>query len=77
MSSALTLAASGVLLAVPAGLAFGMLWALGRGGVRGLGAWAAVPAAVVFTLGAVVVLWPAVGWLGRGFERTDPVETAA
>lgn len=75
VGSALTLLASAVLLAVPAGLAFGVFWELRRVGVAGPGFWAAVPAGALFTLGALVVLWPVVGWLGRVFERTDPIET--
>ncbi len=75
VGSALTLAASAVLLAVPAGLAFVPLWALHHAGAARLGAWLVVPAAIVFTLGAAAVLWPVIGWLGRVFDRTDPVES--
>ncbi len=77
VGSALTLAASAVLLAVPAAAALGALWALGRGRGARFGPWVGLPAAVLFTLGALAVLWPVVGWLGRVFEGTDPVETTA
>ncbi|HEY0779423.1 MAG TPA: hypothetical protein VGD56_15760, partial [Gemmatirosa sp.] len=75
--SALTLAASALLLAVPAGLALALVWALRRAGGAALGPWLAVPGAALFTLAAAGVLWPVIGWLGRVFERTDPVETTA
>ncbi|GJG86544.1 hypothetical protein tb265_17250 [Gemmatimonadetes bacterium T265] len=77
VGSALTLATSAVLLAVPAGVAVGIAWALQRTSAARLGPWIAVPPAVLFTLGAVAVLWPVVRWLGRVFDRTDPPESAA
>lgn len=75
VGTALTLAASAVLLAIPAGLALALVWALRRSAAAALGPWLAVPAAALFTLGAAGVLWPVVGWLGRVFDRTDPIET--
>ncbi len=75
VGSALTLATSAVLLAVPAGAALALVWALRHAGAARLGPWIAVPAAALFTLGAAGVLWPVVGWLGRVFDRTDPVES--
>ena len=77
VGSALTLAASAVLLALPAAVAVAFVWAVERAGAARLGAWLAVPAAVLFTVGAAAVLWPVVGWLGRVFDRTDPVETTS
>jgi hypothetical protein len=53
-------------LLVPAALAAAVLVAC-----RGLGIWAAVPAAAVLTLGAATESAAALRWLGRVFERTD------
>ena len=75
VGSALTLLASAVLLVGPAALAAGSYWGLRRVGMTGVALWPAVPAAGVFTVAAAAVLWPVIGWLGRVFERTDPLET--
>ena len=75
VGSALTLAASAVLLAVPAAVALGVVWLVTRM-TGGGGPWAIAPGGGVFTIAALLVLWPVISWLGRVFERLDPVETA-
>jgi hypothetical protein len=58
-----------VLLAVPAGLAAGLVWLL-RGSWS---VWTFVPAALLGTLIVAAELVPVLGWLGRLFERTETV----
>jgi hypothetical protein len=53
-------------LLVPGAIAAGVLAAC-----RGLGVWAAAPAAATLTLGAAAESAAALRWLGRVFERTD------
>jgi hypothetical protein len=73
VSTALSLAAASVLLALPAAMALGLTIILrGR-----LGIWAYAPAALVATAAAAVEMVPVFGWLGRVFERTDPTAVGA
>jgi hypothetical protein len=69
LSVGASVAVLAVLLAVPAGLSAGVVWAL-RGSWS---VWTFVPAALLGTLVVGAELVPVLGWLGRVFERTESV----
>lgn len=73
VGTAVVLALLAVLLALPAALAWGA-WAVLA---PPLGHWAFAPAALLGSVATALELWPAFGWLGRVFERTDPNEVGA
>ena len=58
-----------LLMVVPAAIGYGLILALNT---LSRGAWAYVPAAIVFSAVSTVELWLIAKWLGNVFSRTDP-----